>query len=166
MSTFVVFTLFCQALGAIIGVVTAVWGQIAYVHAMRDGRLDHAERRHLDIIAHGLRWGMSLLLVSSLALVVAAYLSGAATQPAVTENYWALVAFALIILFISLELSRKRITFVLGSAIAFTAWWFLAYLTLGWMPPLAFGATIAFFVVATGVFYGVLQYAHFLARPK
>lgn len=166
MSTFITFVLFCQALGAVIGATTAVWSQVAYIHAIRDGHIDHAERKHLDIIAHGLRWGMSLLLVSSLGLVVVAYLSNAAMQPAVTGSYWSLILFALLILFISLELSRKRITFALGSAIAFTAWWFLVYLSFGQVSPLSFGTTIAFFVVATGVFYGILQYAHFLARPK
>ncbi|MFA6408018.1 MAG: hypothetical protein WCW36_00880 [Candidatus Paceibacterota bacterium] len=166
MSALVTLIVFCQALGAIIGATSAVWGELAYIHAMRDSKIDHAERRHLDAIAHGLRWGMSLLLLSSFALVVISFIYRSATQPAVTDSYWALVVFALIILFVSLELSHKRVTFALGSAIVFTSWWFLVYLTLGWLSPISFGTAFAFFVVATGVFYGILQYARMLARPK
>lgn len=163
MSTLVVFIVFCQALGALTGAFAAIWGELAYLRAMRDGRIDHAERAHLRIIAHGLRFGMTLLLLASLALVVVEYLMHAVTQPAMTPSYWALVIFALIVVYVSWALSRKRISFALGSAIAFTGWWFLAYLTLGWLPPLAFGTTVAFFIVATAVFYAILQYARMLA---
>lgn len=166
MAALVPFIIFCQALGALIGAATTVWGEIAYVRALRDGKLDHAEREHMRIIAHGLHFGMTLLLLSSLALIVAAYLSHTALQPAETPGFWSATFFALVIIYVSWALSRKRISFAFGSAIAFTGWWFLAYLTLGWIPPLSFGATIAFFVVATGIFYGMLQYVRMLAKPR
>jgi hypothetical protein len=160
------FIAFCQALGAIVGAVATVWGELAYIKAMRDGHIDRAERAHLNAIAHGLRFGMTLLLLSSLALVVAAYLSRAALQPALTPGYWTLTLLAILVIYVSWALSRGRVSFALGSAIAFTGWWFLAYLTLGLVPPLTFGATVAFFVVATAVFYAILQYARFLSRPR
>lgn len=166
MTSLISFIVFCQALGALVGAGSTVWGEIAYIRALRDGKIDHAERAHLRAIAHGLRWGMTLLLISSFALVVIAYLSHSGAQPAVTASYWTLVTFALLIVYVSWALSRKHLSFALGSAIAFTAWWFLAYLTIGWMPVLSFGATVAFFVIATGIFYAILQYARFLAHPK
>jgi len=166
MATLFAFIVFCQALGACVGAVTTVWGELAYLKAMRDGKIDHAERAHLAVIAHGLRFGMTLLLVSSLALVIVAYLSHAALQPALTTGYWTLIVLAVLVIYVSWALSRGRISFALGSAIAFTGWWFLAYLTLGLVPELSFGATVAFFVVATAVFYGILQYARFLAGSK
>lgn len=166
MTALVSFIVFCQALGACIGAATAAWGEFAYLKAARDGKIDHAERAHLTAIARGLRFGMTLLLIASFALVIVAYLSHAAVQPALTTSYWVLIAFALIVVYVSWALSRTRISFALGSAIAFTGWWFLAYLTLGLVPALSFGATVAFFVVATGIFYAILEYARFLARPK
>ena len=166
MTAFVAFVVFCQALGALIGAFTVVWGELAYLKAIRDGRIDRAERAHLRAIAHGLRFGMTLLLLASLALVITEYAAHAALQPALTSSYWTLVIFALLVVYVSWALSRERISFALGSAIAFTGWWFLAYLTLGWLPPLTFGATIAFFVVATAIFYAILQYARMLARPR
>lgn len=166
MTPFISFIVFCQALGAFVGASATVWGEFVYLQALRDGKIDHAERMHLNAIAHGLRWGMSLLLISSLSLVIVAYLSHATLQPVLTSSYWVLTVFALLIIYVSWALSRKRISFALGSAIAFTAWWSLAYLTIGWMPALSFSATIAFFVVATGIFYAILQYARMLAHPK
>ncbi|MHB1163605.1 MAG: hypothetical protein ACYCZZ_03770 [Minisyncoccota bacterium] len=166
MTALVPFIVFCQALGALIGAGTTVWSELAYIRAMRDGKIDNAERAHLRVITHGLTFGMTLLLLSSLALVVVAYLSRASLQPALTASYWTLVIFAILIIYVSWALSRKRITFALGSAIAFTAWWFLAYLTIGWMPLLSFGAVLAFFVIATGIFYAILGYARMLVHHK
>jgi hypothetical protein len=162
MTSLILLIVFCQALGALIGASTTVWGEMAYLSAMKDGKIDHAERAHLRIIAHGLRFGMTLLLTSSFALVIIAYLERAALQPALTTSYWTLIILALLAIYVSWALSRKHISFALGSAVAFTAWWFLAYITLGWMPAQSFGTMIAFFVVATGIFYGILQYARFL----
>jgi hypothetical protein len=166
MAPIVAFIVFCQALGALAGAGSTIWGELAYLRAMRDGRIDHAERAHLETIAHGLRFGMSLLLVASFALVIAAYLMHARVQPVLTVSYWTLVVLALIVIYVSWALSRGRISFALGSALAFTGWWFLAYLTAGLMPELPFLATLAFFIVATGVFYAILRYARMLAHPK
>ena len=125
---------FCQALGALGGALAVVWGELAYVRAMRDGKIDSAERTHLRIIAHGLRFGMMLLLLSSLGLIIIAYWLRTTPQPALSASYWMLIV--------------------------------LAYLTLGLFPPISFGAAVAFFVVATAIFYAVLQSGRFLALRK
>ncbi len=156
---------FFQALGAIMGAVSAVLGELAFIRAMRDGRIDHAERAHLDHIARGLRFGMLLLLVASFGLVVEAYFHAAAIQPALTASYWTLVLLALLVIYASWALSRGRISFALGSAVVFTGWWFLAYLALGFFPELTFGAAVALYVVAVAIFYGLLRYARFLTIP-
>jgi hypothetical protein len=166
MDAFVSLLVFCQALGASIGTFTAVWGEIAYIRAQQDGKIDTAERAHLRIIGHGLRFGMVLMLLSSFGLVVVAYLLHSAEQPALSTSYWTFIALIFLLIGISWALARRHISFALGSAIVFTAWWFLAYLTLGWFPPLSFGAAVAFFVVATVLFYAVLASARFLALRK
>lgn len=166
MTAFISFLVFCQALGAFSGAFAAVWGELAYIRAMKDGKIDVAERAHLHIIAHGLRFGMLLILLSSLGLVVVAYALHAALQPALSASYWTLMVLTILIIGVSWALSRRHISFAFGSAIVFTAWWFLAYFTIGWLPPLSFGTAVAFFVVATGIFYALLQYARSLALRK
>ncbi len=166
MTALVSFLLFCQALGAVIGISMTIWGELSYVKAVRDGRVDAGELAPLHSIARALRYGMTLLLTASFALVVSAYLTHAAPQPALTSSYWTLIVVALLTVISTWALSRKHLSFALGSTIAFTAWWFLGYLTAGWLPPLSFGAATGFLVVATGIFYGMLAYARMLAHPK
>jgi len=129
---------------------------------VRDGKIDFAERKHMDIIAHGLRYGMTLHLLASFGLVVLAYIQQNALQPALTPSYWTAIAIALLIITISWALSRKHISFKLGSASIFTAWWFLVYLSFGWLP-LSFGAAVMSFIIATAIFYALLYYARLLA---
>lgn len=146
------FLVFCQALGALVGALTAVWGELAYVHAMRDGHLSKAEKAHLAVIGRGLRFGMSLLLLSSLGLVLLSYALQAPLPPAFTASYWILIALSALILLVSWLMSRKYLRFSVGSSVAFSAWWFLVYLTAGQLPAATTGATILFFVAATVVF--------------
>ncbi|MBU6490567.1 hypothetical protein KGQ25_00165 [Patescibacteria group bacterium] len=166
MSTLLFLLVFFQALGALVGAITAVWSELAYVRAMRDGRLDAAERAYLDGIAKGLRFGMPFLLLASLALVIVAYVLHAAPQPALTASYWAFMTLALLIIGTSFALSRRRVSFALGSAGVFAAWWFLVFLTLGRLPALSFGAAAALYVVAAALLYGALRYARLLASLK
>jgi len=166
MNELIYFLIFCQALGALIGVCTAIWGELAYIRAMRDGKLDIAERVHLNFIGNGLRFGMTLLLLASFALVVVSFILGGGLQPALTAGYWFLMVLALLLIYISWALSRKRISFAFGSAIAFTAWWLLVYITFGLLPVRSFGSAMALFVVLTVVIYAVLHYVRLLALHK
>ena len=163
MTSLISFLVFCQALGASIGAVTVLWGEFAYIRAMRDGEIDIAERAHLDIIARGLRFGMTLLLLASLGLVIVAYILQSATQPALAPSYWTLIMLSFLVIGISWALSRKKVSFAAGSAIIFTSWWFLSYLTLGWLPHLSFGSAVALLVVATVVAYALFYYIRLLA---
>ena len=154
-----------QALGAVIGVATAVWGELAYMRAMKDGKVDTAEHAHLQLISRGLRFGMVLLLLASLGLVIAAYKSGSAPQPAVTVSYWTFVVLVAVITWATWALSHKKVSFALGSALVFSGWWFLLFLELGFFPLLTFGATIALYVICTAIFYVLLRYLRFLNLP-
>lgn len=166
MATVVLLLVSSQALGALIGAFMAVWSEIAYIRAMRDSRIDAAERTHLEVIAKGLRFGMMLLLLASFGLVVVDYELHLQLQPALSPSYWTSVVLALLIIGTSWALSRRFISFALGSAIVFTAWWFLAFLTIGQLPVLSFGAALFALVVATALFYALLQYSRFLVLRK
>lgn len=166
METFVPFLLYCQALGAFIGAFTAVWSEIAYIRAMRDGKIDTAERAHLDVLAKGLRFGMMLLLLASFGLVVVQYELQLSPQPALSSSYWTSMTLALLVIATSWALSRRFIPFTFGSATVFASWWFLAFLTVGQLPALSFGASIALLVLTTAIFYVLLQYSRFLMLRK
>jgi len=165
MTTLVPFLVFCQAFGALVGASTAIWSELSYIRAMRDGKIDVAERKHLDIISHGLRYGMTIFLLASLGLVVSAYINNNSPQPALTPSYWTAIAIALIIITVAWALSRKRLSFNLASAALFTSWWFLVYLAFGWLS-LSFGSAMMSFVVTTGIFYGLLYYVRLFASKR
>ena len=154
-----------QALGALIGALFAVWGELAYVRAAQDDRIDRAERLHLDALARGLKFGMTLLLLSSFGLIVVAYLRHETVQPALTASYWVAIVLSLLVIGATWSLSRGKIRFALGSATVFSAWWFLVYLMLGRLPELSFGAAVALYVVATVVLYLLLRYVRLLLVP-
>lgn len=160
------FLLFCQTLGAIIGVVAVVVGESAYILAMRDGRIDEAERAHLHIIARGLRFGMLVILVASLGLVIESYNMRTAPQPALTTDYWNFVALAVVVTGVTWALSRRLVTFAIGSAVIFTGWIFLAFASMDKLSGTAFGSMIALFVVSSAVVYGILRYVRMLSSQN
>lgn len=147
-----------QALGTVVGAVFAVRAELSYVHAMRDGHIDQAERRHLDHLATGLWYGMTLVIASSLGIVLATYYTGAPLQPAETSSYWSFIGVALLVTLATWALSRDHLSFSFGSAAVFTGWWFLAYLAMGELPAMSLGAAAALFAVATVIFWGLLHY--------
>lgn len=155
----------CQAIGAIIGAYTVIHGELTYIRATRDGRIDEAERVHLVHIGRGLRYGMLLLLLASLGTVIMSYTSHAAVQPAVTVSYWIFMLLALLVTIVSWALARKHLSLLLGSAVVFTAWWFLVYLAIGLLPSLSVGSAAALFVIFAGIFYAMLRYVRRFALP-
>ena len=162
MTALILFLFFCQALGAFIGVVTAAWGEILYIGAVREGKeIDHARREHLRLIGHSLRFGMTLSLMASFFLVVLSYALHTSPQPALTASYWMFIVFTLLIIASSWALARKKISFALGSAALLTAWWLLAYLTLGRLPVGTFSSAIALYIVLTAVVYAALRFVRF-----
>lgn len=165
MPSLVAMLVFCQALGAGLGAFTAVWGEIGYLKAARDGKIDAGERAYLEAIARGLRYGMALLLLASFGLVIVAYAEESALQPALTPSYWTLIALSLVVVTVARALVRRRVSFPIASAALFTAWWFLVYLAFGQLS-LTFGAAAMSFLVAGVIFYGMLSYARLLAARK
>lgn len=154
-----------QALGGAIGVGYAVWAEIAYIGALRDGHIDDAERHHLAIIAEGLRFGMTALLVGSVALTVIAYALHASVQPALTSAYWTFISLALIVIATSWAISRQRVNYALGSAAIFSGWWLIAGYAFGVVPFLSFASAMALYVIGTGVLYYALRVLRVFGAP-
>lgn len=150
-----------QMLGALIGVGSAVWSELAYMRALRDGRIDKGEKEHFKIIGRGLRFGMTILLLSSLGLIICAYVLQS-TPPALTASYWLLVLLSALIIGISWAFAREALPFAEGSIIVFSAWWFLFYLVSGQLTLTSIGAAISFFILATVLLMVIVKGARHL----
>src|SRR3989344_2544373 len=158
MADIALFLVTLQALGTLIGAFFALRGEIAYLGAMHDGNVDEAEKSHLDHLASGLWYGMTLVMAASSGLIVIAYRLGGEIQPAETSSYWSFIALVLVVTLATWALSRSHLSFSFGSAAVFTGWWFLLYLAVGKLPTVSFGASAALFIVATVLFWGLLHY--------
>lgn len=157
--------IYSQVIGAVVGVVSVVAGELRYIRALRDGRIDAGERAQIESIGYGLKYGMTLLLVGTGGLVYVAYFLKSAQQPALSSGYWMLMGVALLIITISSRIARRDIRFGMGTAILFTSWWFLSFLSLGWLT-LTIGSAIASLLVTTVVFYGILSYIRLLSARQ
>jgi len=147
-----------QAVSAVVGAGGAVVGEISYFRAIGDGRIDAAEAAHLAVIARVLRYAMSGLLIASFVLVVSAYVRASSVPPAVTSGYWMQTLLAVVIIWSTWALSRRRVTFAVGAGTAFSAWWFIALMNLGQVPALSFGALLMYYIVASIIIVAVLYY--------
>lgn len=154
-----------QAVGAIIGAGGSVIGELAYLKAMQDQRIDHAERAHLKLISRSLRIGMLILLFGSIGLVYADYVFYATVQPALTEGYWIMMTFALFVIAASWAFTSKRIPFWLGSSMVFVGWWSIVLLTIGHFPEVDYGGAMAFYIVAVAIMAVILSFSRTLSRP-
>ncbi len=156
---------FTQAIGALIGAGGGVFAELYYFRAMKDGRVDEAERSHMRVLATTLRIGMIVVLLSSISLVILDFVYLRHPQPALTATYWTQMLIAIGVIVASWALSRKRISFVWGSAIVFTGWWYLACLSLGQMPLMSLGSALALYLVSTVIMAGLLSYARMMSKP-
>ncbi len=147
-----------QAIGAIIGAGGVVISELFYFRAIRDGRIDTAEREQLQLIAGALKLGMILLLISSIALVLVNFIFVTPIQPALTSPYWSEMTIALVVITSSWALSRGKVKHWLGAASVFSGWWFLVFLTLGRSAPMSYGASLAIYVVFVALIAVILGY--------
>ncbi len=138
-----------QLMGAVVGAASAVLAEVWYLEALRDGKVTRKENKHIAVATHGLRFGMSLVLLSSLGLLVTDYLLGGGRSAVLTPSYGALFGIIVLIFAISWTMSKRPKTFAWGSLVTFSAWWFMVYLTLGALP-------IDSLVAAAGIFLGTL----------
>ena len=164
MSALVILFTALELCGALIGAAFSIRAEYAWLKAMRDGHIDRAERAHLDEIADGLRYGMVLLVVSSIALVFLSYASGAPLQPATTGTYWSMMTVILVIVIAAWAHSHEWIGFSLASAAVFSGWWFLLYLIIGFVPSVSFGELVGAFIASTILLYAILYGARKLPR--
>ncbi len=165
MEALVSFVVFVQSLGVLVGLGYATLGEYFYIQAMRDGRIDIAERLHLRTISKGVRYGMTLVVLTSFGLVITDYLRDVPVQPALTPQYWVFMSLILLVIGFSWALSRSRVSFALGSAVTLSGWIFLVYMALTREPLLSFGSTVALFVITTALLYAALYYSRIVWIP-
>jgi hypothetical protein len=155
-----------QVVGAVIGAFFAVVAEMRYVAALRDGKVTTKERRHIVATGRGLRFGMTLVLLSSLGLAALTVAHGSGKDLLLSPSFGALFGVVLLIGAVSWLMAKRPKTFVWGSLVTFSAWWYLVYMTLGALPIRSLMAALALFGAVLLLLSIILHSGRALARRK
>jgi hypothetical protein len=162
------FFLELHTLGAIICAGYVAFAEFFYTKAASDGIIDHHERKYLRHLFSGLRFGMSIVLVSSIALIVLEYLLPDSPQDVLSAPFWALQTLTLLVLFFAWLLSRKNAEWWFVSAAILTGWWMMLLIDLGYLQQfqLTYFMYLLLYFVVSLVLSGVLSYIRILLTPR
>jgi hypothetical protein len=152
--------------GALIGVGMVTFAEVFYTKAASDGIIDHHERKYLRHLFNGLRFGMTLVLVSSFGLIVLEYLIPNAPQDVLAAPFWTLQTLTLLVLLFGSMLSRKRGAWWFASAAVLTAWWIMLLIDLGFLNQFSYFMYLFTYIAATLIVAALLGYLRILLTPK
>ncbi len=151
------------SLGAALGAVGITMGELFYTRAAADGKIETCEKEYIRATFWTLRYGMSLVLISSIAQIVTQYFAIDAPQDVLTPAFWFSLISALCVIFAGWGIARNRIPWWLGSAIGFTGWWTIFVLTAWRNLPYSFFTLLITFVIGTAVVAGLFSAIRSLA---
>ena len=154
-----------QLVGATIGAVYAILAELRYLQAIRDGKVTTRERRHILATQRGLRFGMSVVLLSSLGLVLVGYVNQGAGF-VLAPSYLAFVGLVVLIVTLSWVMSKRPRTFVWASLLTFTGWWYMVYLTMGALPVTSLAAAVSMYLVVLALLSSILHGARSFAKRR
>ncbi len=147
-----------NVIGALLGTAFTTYAEIYYTIAASDGRIDHHERKYLRHLFRGLRFGMTLVLLSGIALIVLEYLVPSGQQAVLASPFWMLETLIFLVLILGRQLSEKRVTWWLGSAGVLSAWWMILLIDFGVFNQFGYLILVSLYVLTTLVVAGILGY--------
>ena len=165
METLINIAAFVHVLGAAIGVAGITFGEIFYLKATADGRVDAREREYMHTTFFALKWGLLLILLSGVVLGVLEYAYAGAQNHILGAPWWFINTLAFVIIFAGWGMMREKVSWWLGSALAFSGWWMVLMLD-AWQittPEASFSylSLVFAYIVFAAVTAAVLSYARF-----
>ncbi len=165
MITLINIAAFVHVLGAAIGAAGITFGEIFYLKATADGRVDARERDYLHTTFFALRWGLLVILLSGIVLGTLEYAYVGAENHVISAPWWFINTLAFVIIFAGWGLMKGKVSWWIGSSLAFSAWWMVLMLD-AWQitsPEASFSyvALVFAYVVFALITAGALSYARF-----
>jgi hypothetical protein len=117
-----------HVIGAALGAAGVTYAEIFYTKATADGHIDRREYDYFSTTFWALRWGMTVVLVSGIALVIVQYLLPNSPEDVFYAPLWTQNTLALVITLAAWFTSRKMFPWWLGSSLAFAGWWMMLVL--------------------------------------
>ncbi|MFZ1987415.1 MAG: hypothetical protein WAV21_00040 [Minisyncoccia bacterium] len=155
-----------HAFGSALGAGGVTFAEIFYTKATADGVVDTREREWFSTTFWALRWGMTMVLFSGLALAVLQVAMMQSSEILAYESLWKQNTLALIIAVSAWLLVIKRLSFKTTSAIIFTAWWMMFFLDVWKGISFSYFSFIFSYVIAVFFSLFVWEYARALAHRK
>ncbi len=153
-------------LGAALGAGGVLFAEIFYTKAIADGRITEKEREYFATTYWSLRWGMTTVLLSGIALIVVQYLLPNSPEAVLYAPLWMQNTLILIITAVGWMLSRDLVSWWVGSSMVFAGWWMIlvldAFQTFSF-PYLLLLSAYAVAIFVSAAFWG---YARVLARDR
>lgn len=119
-----------HGLGAALGAGGSLFAEIFYAKATADGHLDRREREWFRTTYFALRWGMTIVLLTGIALIVVQYFLPNSPTEVLHPAIWMQNILALVIVGFASALARKQVSWETGASAIFAGWWMIFMLTV------------------------------------
>jgi hypothetical protein len=139
-----------HAIGAALGAGAATFAEIAYAKAIADNRVEERERAYFAKSYWALRWGMTTVLLSGIALIIVQYFLPDSPDAVLYAPLWMQNTLVLVIAISAWLMARGHVDWWVGSSIAFAGWWMLFILDAFALFP--FSYLVLLFAYLIGVF--------------
>ncbi len=166
LTTSIVVLMFTHLAATIFGAGSITIAEWRYFRAISDGRIDDGERAHLVALFFSLRFALVLVLLTDVAAGFALYILPTSISLALTTTYWFEMFVIFVLVLVSWMRFHGRVPFWIGSSIAFTGWWYLVGVSLGYVPVTNFAAAVIGFFVSAIIIAGIFGYARIIARRQ
>lgn len=155
-----------HTIGAALGAGGATYAEVFYTKAIADGVIDTRERDYFARSYWALRYGMTTVLLSGIALIVVQYFLPDSPEAVLYAPLWMQNTLALLITLCAWALSRGDIAWWLGSSIVFSGWWMI--LVLDAFQGFSFSYLLLLFVYVIAIFLTAAfwGYARILAHKQ
>jgi hypothetical protein len=152
--------------GAALGTALVTFAEVFYIEAAIDGKIDHHERKYLRHLFRSMKFGITLVAATGIALIVLEYLVPDAPRQVYAASFWATQIFTIFIILLAALLAKRLVSWRFGSAGILAGWWMLLVTDLGYFINSSFSVIISSYLVLSLVLAAALYYLHKLVKAQ
>jgi hypothetical protein len=114
-----------HTIGAALGAAGATYAEVFYAKASADGHIDKREESWFRTTYWSLSWGMTVVLLTGIALTVVEYLLPDSPQGVLYAPLWMQDTLALVVTVTAWCMKQNFASWNVGSGLVFAGWWMM-----------------------------------------
>jgi hypothetical protein len=114
-----------HTIGAALGAAGATYAEVFYAKATADGRIDTREKSWIATTYWSLSWGMTVVLLTGIALTIVEYFLPDAPQGVLYAPLWMQDTLALVVTVVAWCMVQRLASWTVGSSLIFAGWWMM-----------------------------------------